>query len=78
MHKFTGPDAVYPQILRELVEEVAMPLSVLFENCGLEKRKQNPHFQKEKKRRHRASLTLVPQQDHGAASPVNCEKAHEK
>jgi len=31
VHKFMGPDEMNPQVLRDLVDEVAKPLSTIFE-----------------------------------------------
>lgn len=31
MPKFMGPDKIHPQVLREVAEEVAKPLSIVFE-----------------------------------------------
>jgi len=36
-HRSTGPDEVHPRVLRELPEEVAMKLSITFENGSLVK-----------------------------------------
>ncbi|KFQ44356.1 hypothetical protein N333_11515, partial [Nestor notabilis] len=31
MHKYMRPDKIYPQVLKELANEVAKPLSIIFE-----------------------------------------------
>lgn len=71
VHKPTGPDALHPQVLRELVEEAAKPLTIhriweLRQSNEVPtkwKRENKPLiFKKRRKGKHRelqASLTLV-------------------
>jgi len=35
IHKSMGPDGIHPRVLRELVEELAKPLSIIYQQSGL-------------------------------------------
>lgn len=61
------PDAVHLQVLRELAQEVAKLLSIVFENWGSPlkfpptwKGNTNPSFSKREKKKTQGHLTLVP------------------
>ncbi|KFQ42883.1 hypothetical protein N333_12348, partial [Nestor notabilis] len=72
MHKSVGPDEIHPRVLKELADEVARPLSIIFERSwqsgevpdGWKKGNVTPIFKKGKVEdpgNHRpVSLTSVP------------------
>jgi len=89
VHTSMGPDEMHLQVLRELVEEIAKPLSIIFEKLwqsgevptDWKRGNVTPPFFKTGKKGEPAELQvsqsdLCAWQDHGAGPPGNYAKAH--
>jgi len=81
-----APSKIHPLVLRELVDEVGMPLSIMFERSWQFGKvptdwKHNTHFQEGKNEdpgNYRTVIVLYVRQDHGADPSEGPTKAHGK
>jgi len=88
VHKSTGTDEIHPWVLRELADEVAKPLSIIFERLWqsgeipTDQKQENitPIFKKGKKEDpgNYSQSHLCNWQDHRADPPEGPTKAHGK
>ena len=84
-----GPDGKHPQVLRELADVIARPLSIIFAQSwrlgevpeGWRKENVTPVFKTGKKEEpgnyRLVNLTSIPEEGDGAAHPGNHFQTHE-